>query len=315
VRLMLCMLPLAALVASARPALANGASNTDATLLGWTADGLAYVVHAFQDIADEAEVTLHDLKKGTSRTICEGEGCGHVDAAKARKIPAVARLKLVGGVSKGPRGQTPKVYRRGRKLHFELRGPGKRIRLGARATGCSSEECTYTWSLKGTTWGPGRKVVLFEIQQNTAYGDLAGDTSTTRAETAVLLDLSLPEVKVRVLAKKLVAAGGDRRQQVGKTLNTRGMRLYRRKQHTRAAVAFELAHRFAPKHALAIYNRACVAGQQGQAKVALTWLEKLKRVGGKRAIKLLAGARKDKDFDRVHKDAAFARALKRLTVR
>ena len=43
-------------------------------------------------------------------------------------------------------------------------------RLGSREIGCSSEDCRYTWSLHRTTWGPGGRAVLFEIQQKVADG-------------------------------------------------------------------------------------------------------------------------------------------------
>ena len=108
-----------------------------------------------------------------------------------------------------------------------------------------------------------------------------------------------PDDQLPRIATALVAQGSSK-VTVAKTLNTRGMNLYKAKIYDRAAAAFEAAYAITEAAYLTpIYNRACVAGLQSDAAKAAEWLKKLSALGTPEAKKLLAGANKDKDLDGV----------------
>src|SRR5512137_2454717 len=86
-----------------------------------------------------------------------------------------------------------------------------------------------------------------------------------------LLDLSLPQARVSALVQQLLSRR-QRLRQVASTLNTRGMRFYKKKDWSSAAQAFELAYQTDAKAALPVWNRACVAGLLVDATGAVGWL-------------------------------------------
>jgi len=124
-----------------------------------------------------------------------------------------------------------------------------------------------------------------------------------------LAELVTPDDQLARIATALVAQG-TAKITVAKALNTRGMSLYKAKIYDRAAAAFEAAYAVTEAaYPTPIYNRACVAGLQGDAAKAADWLKKLSALGTPEAKKLLTGAKKDKDLDSVRDDPAVKAVL------
>jgi hypothetical protein len=118
-----------------------------------------------------------------------------------------------------------------------------------------------------------------------------------------------PDDQLTRIATALVAQG-TAKITVAKTLNTRGMRLYKAMIYDRAAAAFEAAYAITEAAYLTpVYNRACVAGLERDAAKAAEWLKKLSALGTPEAKKLVAGAKKDKDLDGVRSDPAVKEVL------
>ncbi len=93
-----------------------------------------------------------------------------------------------------------------------------------------------------------------------------------------LLDLSFADERLSAVAVAYAKGTGDpvsRWRKTAKLLNARGMRLYKKKSYARASFAFELAVKLDKGYLLPIYNRACVAGLQGDVAAAIHWLWKL----------------------------------------
>jgi hypothetical protein len=125
-----------------------------------------------------------------------------------------------------------------------------------------------------------------------------------RLDVNMLLDLGLPDGRLRPLVARL-AEQGYSRWTLGRKLNVRGFRLYKRRKYRRAVPAFELAHATDPRFPVPVYNRACVAGLRGDAGRAVAWLQRLERIGSAKARQLLKRAGRDKDFNKVREAATF----------
>lgn len=134
---------------------------------------------------------------------------------------------------------------------------------------------------------------------------ILGDPATpVKKPGAALLDLSTPDASLPELARAMIK-GGVTAAVVAKKLNSRGMRLYKKKQYSRAAVAFELSHKNDPSRVYPIYNRACMAGLLKDAPGAVAWLKKLEKLGTGNAKTFLRKAQKDRDFDPVRDTPQF----------
>jgi len=151
-------------------------------------------------------------------------------------------------------------------------------------------------------------------QPDTTAPDIRSpDTSSTITQKsdisiAALLDPETPDENIRIIANGLIARGTNK-ELVAKKLNTRGMKFYKVKAYNRAVFAFELSHSTDPSYELAIYNRACVAGIMGDAKLAADWLGRLKRVGTPKARKALRKAQTDHDFDSIRRTPVFKKVI------
>ena len=123
-----------------------------------------------------------------------------------------------------------------------------------------------------------------------------------------LLDPATPDAELPALATAYERQGSPEVQRI---LNQRGMRFHRTRQLARAAIAFELAIGDAST-ALPVYNRACVAGLQGDALRTVVWLWRLVRAphlygtdGTYDSSDLLRRARTDRDFTAVRRSPEF----------
>jgi len=154
-----------------------------------------------------------------------------------------------------------------------------------------------------------------DLQQpdTTALDIRSPDTSSTITpksdiSIAALLDPATPNENIRIITNGLIARGTNK-ELVAKKLNTRGMKFYKVKAYNRAVFAFELSHSIDSTYELAIYNRACVAGIRGDAKLAADWIGRLKRVGTPKARKALRKAQTDQDFDSIRRTPVFKRVI------
>ena len=139
--------------------------------------------------------------------------------------------------------------------------------------------------------------------------DAAPAQPQTTPSLPALADSTTPDDQLARIASALVAQGSAKIT-VAKTLNARGMKFHKTKIYDRAAAAFEAAYGITEAAYLTpIYNRACVGALQGDATKAAEWLKKLSVLGTPEAQKLLDGAKKDKDLDKVRTDPAVKEAL------
>jgi len=120
-----------------------------------------------------------------------------------------------------------------------------------------------------------------------------------------LKDLALMSNDAALKAARALVSGGTPAESVTKVLNTRGMRLYRKKRFKEAAVAFELGHTLHPTYELAPWNRACVAGLLGDAPGAVAWLRKLKALNTPTSRKYLGWMKTDNDFNPIRSHPTF----------
>jgi hypothetical protein len=116
---------------------------------------------------------------------------------------------------------------------------------------------------------------------------------------ATLLDPSVEDSRLPSLMNAY--PGPD----VERVLNQRGMAFYRKREYSRAAIAFELAIGDSI-FATPIYHLACIAALQGDALRAMVWLWRVLRAPGLYGTDgthdspdLLRRSRKDRDFAKV----------------
>jgi len=134
----------------------------------------------------------------------------------------------------------------------------------------------------------------------------AGSLSHDGATLALVLNSDTPQEKCNETTEPLIVSLAIAARQQ----NTLGFRQYKKKKYKKASHHFEFSHSIYPRYETAIYNRACVAGLQKDARTAMVWLKKLKALGTERAKKSLKKALKDKDFDPVRGDPDFNQLLK-----
>jgi len=127
-----------------------------------------------------------------------------------------------------------------------------------------------------------------------------GSFSPDGATLALVLNSDEPQEKCNQITEPLIVS----LRTAAKQQNTVGFRLYKKKQYKKAGHFFELSHCIFPQYATPIYNRACVAGLQKDAKTAAIWLNKLNVLGTPKAKKSLLKALKDTDLDLVRNDSA-----------
>ena len=152
------------------------------TLLGWTADRKAYVVHSMGCKASHLNaIRIHDMFTRKTSVICTGNRTNPASLAKcprtpwnAKKTPAVRRLGVTTtGTRTGKKSAAGKAIIRklGDRFYFELKKKRTSKNLGKSPKIAFHSQKT-AWRIGLVRWSPGKRSVVFQMHFTGADGTL-----------------------------------------------------------------------------------------------------------------------------------------------